>query len=65
MTQVAVQVGDAVAAGQTLVVIEAMKMEHRIGADRDGVVVQLLVAVGDAVEAHQLLARVEDGDGDG
>jgi len=65
VTQVAVRVGDVVAAGQTLVVIEAMKMEHRIAADREGVVAQLLVAVGDAVEAHQLVARVEDGDRDG
>jgi propionyl-CoA carboxylase alpha chain len=65
VTQVAVQVGDVVTAGQTLVVIEAMKMEHRIAADREGVVAQLLVAVGDAVEAHQLVARVEGGETDG
>ena len=38
VTAVRVAAGDAVAAGQTLVVLEAMKMEHRISADVDGVV---------------------------
>ncbi len=38
VTHVAVAVGDVVEAGQTLVVLEAMKMEHTIRADADGIV---------------------------
>ena len=52
------RVGDAVAAGQTLVVLEAMKVEHRITA-ADGIVAEVLVAPGDNVDAHQLLVRLE------
>ena len=40
-----VKAGDAVKAGQTLAVMEAMKMEHSIAAPRDGVVAELLYAV--------------------
>ncbi|MET0740580.1 MAG: biotin carboxylase N-terminal domain-containing protein [Candidatus Nanopelagicales bacterium] len=56
-TVIAVEVaaGEAVAGGQTLVRLEAMKMEHRITADADGVVEQVLVELGDSVEAHQVL----------
>ena len=52
---VMVQPGDEVSAGQTLVVVEAMKMEHRIVADDDATVGEVLVAVGDSVEAHQVV----------
>jgi propionyl-CoA carboxylase alpha chain len=47
--------GQQVSAGDTLVVLEAMKMEHRITAPRDGVVEEVRVASGDYVDAHQLL----------
>jgi acetyl/propionyl-CoA carboxylase alpha subunit len=59
-TIVAVEVaeGDAVEAGQVLVVLEAMKMEHRIEAHADGTVEAVLVAPGDRVDAHQLLVRL-------
>lgn len=60
---VEVATGDSVAAGQTLVVLEAMKMEHRIVADADAVVEQVLVQPGQAVDAHQVLvtfAGVDD-----
>ena len=43
------QPGDAVSQGQPLAVMEAMKMEHTISAPRDGVVAELLFAVGDQV----------------
>ena len=46
---VKVNVGDAVAKGQTVVVLEAMKMENNINADRDGKVVAIQVAKGDTV----------------
>ncbi len=43
------QPGDTVTKGQPLAVMEAMKMEHTITAPRDGVVAELLFAVGDQV----------------
>lgn len=45
----AVKVGDKVKAGQTLAVMEAMKMEHTIAAPKDGEVTELLYAPGDQV----------------
>jgi len=50
------QVGDRVQRGQALAVMEAMKMEHTINAPHDGVVEELLYAVGDqVVEGGELL----------
>jgi propionyl-CoA carboxylase alpha chain len=51
--------GDMVSAGDLLIVLEAMKMEHRIVAASDGVVLNIRVAVGDQVEAGQLLVVME------
>ncbi len=59
VTVVLVAVGEAVEAGQTLVVLEAMKMEHRINADVDGVVAELHVEVGQSVDAHHVVAVLE------
>jgi len=47
---------DRITAGEALVVLEAMKMEHEIPAEVDGVVRSLEVAVGDTVDEGQLLA---------
>ena len=47
--------GQTVADGDALVTMEAMKMEHRIEANADGVVTELRCAVGDQVDAHQVL----------
>ncbi len=58
VTVVSVAVGDTVEEGQTLVVLEAMKMEHRIAAEEPGVVTEVLVAVGDSVDAHQVLVVI-------
>jgi biotin carboxyl carrier protein len=52
--------GQPVAAGDTLVVLEAMKMEHRITAPRDGVVEEVRVEVGDYVDAHELLVTLAE-----
>ena len=52
---VAVAAGDRVRAGQVLVTMEAMKMEHQVKAGRDGVVAAVRCAVGDFVDAHQML----------
>ena len=51
--------GDVVAAGTTLVVVEAMKMEHTVAAPHDGTVRSLTVVPGDQVEAAQVLAVVD------
>jgi 3-methylcrotonyl-CoA carboxylase alpha subunit len=52
----AVKTGDTVKAGQTLAVMEAMKMEHTIAAPKDGTVAELLYAPGDQVaEGAELL----------
>jgi acetyl-CoA carboxylase carboxyltransferase component len=50
--------GDHVAAGHALVILEAMKMEHEIIAEHDGVVDAVEVAVGDTVEEGDPLLRV-------
>jgi biotin carboxyl carrier protein len=51
--------GDAVAKGQTLLVLEAMKMEIRVQAPMDGIVKKLLVKQGQTVEREQILIHVE------
>jgi biotin carboxyl carrier protein len=56
---VAVKVGDSVKAGDTLVVLEAMKMETNVNAGADGVVKEVMVAAGDMVEAGAPLVRCE------
>ena len=57
--------GDAVAAGQPLVWLEAMKMEHTITAPVDGILTQLEVTVGQQVEVGAVLARVETAEPEG
>ena len=56
---VAVSVGDAVKKGQTLLTMEAMKMEIRIQALKDGVVKSVSVTQGQTVEREQILVEVE------
>ena len=62
--RVAVEVGDTVTAGQPLLWMEAMKMEHTIAAAVDGVVTELPVAVGDQVASGAVLAVVSEPDTD-
>jgi biotin carboxyl carrier protein len=59
--RVLVAAGDAVVAGQPLMVVEAMKMEHQISAPADGVVDTVLVVPGEQVDTGQVLLHVEDG----
>ena len=47
------------AAGETLVVLEAMKMEHHMAAPADGVVAEVRVATGEQVENGALLLVFE------
>jgi biotin carboxyl carrier protein len=53
-----VKAGDAVAAGQTLVVLEAMKMENELAAPRAGRIAEVRGAEGTAVEAGQDLVVI-------
>jgi len=64
VTQVAVVEGDEVAAGQLLVVVEAMKMENPVRAKADGRVEGLRIAVGATVAQGDLLGRVATSDQD-
>ncbi len=62
-----VNVGDTVHAGDTLIVLEAMKMEHPMRAREDGVVMEVRVAIGDQVEGGTVLLVVmpaESGEAD-
>ena len=55
-----VAAGQAVAAGDRLAVLEAMKMEHTLSAARDGRVAEVLVAPGAQVEAGAALVRLQE-----
>ena len=59
---VPVAIGDAVSAGDPVVVLESMKMELVLTAPIDGTVTELTVAPGDQVKVDQPLARVEAGE---
>lgn len=52
---VAVAAGDAVTAGQKVVVVEAMKMQNELRAPRDGTVDRIVVAAGARIEVGDLL----------
>jgi acetyl-CoA carboxylase carboxyltransferase component len=56
---VEVDVGDEVRQGQTVVVLESMKMEHPVPAPVDGYVTGIRVGVGTAVERDELLLTIE------
>ncbi|WP_111509528.1 acetyl/propionyl/methylcrotonyl-CoA carboxylase subunit alpha [Mycobacterium kyogaense] len=60
--RVGANVGDTVTAGQPLVWLEAMKMEHTIAAPADGVLAELNVTAGTQVEVGAVLARVDSGE---
>jgi propionyl-CoA carboxylase alpha chain len=58
-----VQAGQAVKLGQVLIVLEAMKMEHRITCSESGIVMELRVRVGEQVGAGQVMLVIEAGEG--
>ncbi|MGY1666762.1 carboxyl transferase domain-containing protein [Geodermatophilus sp. SYSU D00696] len=64
VVEVAAAEGDAVAAGATLLVLEAMKMEHVVAAPVAGVVTGLTARVGDVVTAGTVLGGVLAGEVD-
>ena len=53
--------GDRVSAGQQLLALEAMKMEHPVLAPTDGVLAELRVTTGSQVDAGDVLAVIEEG----
>lgn len=59
VVQIAVAEGDKVAAGQGLVVLEAMKMENELKATASGVVKSVRVTIGQAVEKGAVLVELE------
>ena len=59
IVKVLVEVGQQVAAGQAVVVLEAMKMENQISAERDGTVREIRVAAGDTVGGGDVVVVIE------
>jgi len=53
------EVGSAVNKGETILILEAMKMEHSIRADKDGKVKKIMFKTGDLVQGGVTLAEVE------
>ena len=58
--KLSVEVGDKVTVGTPICVIEAMKMENNIEAEKDGVVTEILIEPGDAVSIGQGLMVIKD-----
>lgn len=56
---VKVKVGQAVKAGDVLVILEALKLQNEIVAPRDGVITEIRVKAGDMVDTDALLAVIE------
>lgn len=65
LVSLAVAEGDAVAAGQRVAVLEAMKMEFEVKAEHSGIVRALAVVPGDAIGEGQALAFLEPAEVDG
>ncbi len=59
IVKVLVAVGDVVEAGQTICLLEAMKMENAVAAEKDGVIKELRVSAGDSVGAGDIVAVIE------
>jgi len=59
VTKIAVAEGEEVRKNQTLVIVEAMKMENEIKTSIDGVVKKVHVAVGDRVDAEKTIIEIE------
>jgi biotin carboxyl carrier protein len=59
IVKILVEVGQTVEAGQSVVVLEAMKMENQIEADKSGVVKAINVKAGDTVGAGDVVVIIE------
>lgn len=59
IVNVLVNAGDRVSKGQTLLILEAMKIQQQIKADVDGVVTEIMGQVGQQVKKRQVLLKIE------
>ncbi len=59
IVKVEVEVGDTVEAGDTIVVLEAMKMENNVNAEKSGTIKEVRVATGDSVGGGDIVAIIE------
>jgi acetyl-CoA/propionyl-CoA carboxylase biotin carboxyl carrier protein len=59
IVKVLVAVGDKVEVGQTICLLEAMKMENAVNAEKDGVIKEVRVAAGASVGAGDIVAVIE------
>ena len=59
LLEVLVKAGDSVSKGQTLAILEAMKMHYEIQAEIDGTVMDVSAGVGDQVASDQLLFELK------
>ncbi len=59
IVKVLVAVGDVVEVGQAICLLEAMKMENAVAAEKDGVIKELRVSAGDSVGAGDVVAVIE------
>lgn len=57
--KIGVAVGDSVSKGDLLLIMEAMKMENNVLAEKDGVIKSIKVGVGDAVLQNDILIEFE------
>ncbi len=60
VVKILAKAGDAVSKGQSLMILEAMKMEHTLVSPRDGVVERVAFAEGDLVPADAVLFVFRD-----
>jgi biotin carboxyl carrier protein len=59
IVKVLVAVGDVVEVGQAICLLEAMKMENAVNAEKDGVIKEVRVSAGDSVGAGDVVAVIE------
>jgi acetyl-CoA/propionyl-CoA carboxylase biotin carboxyl carrier protein len=59
IVKVLVAVGDVVEVGQTICLLEAMKMENAVAAEKDGVIKEVKVSAGDSVGTGDVVAVIE------
>ena len=60
IVKIPVKVGDIVTTGQTLIIVEAMKMQSEFKATGDKIVQAILVREGDTVDSHQVMIKLEN-----
>ena len=59
VVKIPVKIGEKVEAGQTVIIVSAMKMESEYKSAREGIVSEIHVGEGDTIEGHQPLITIE------